>query len=457
MSRSSTAHLKVAVLLSVHAYPDPAIGSRRISEFARHLRDQGWQVHLIAQAGPFARTGGALAPGVMRHDIEFPAPLSRFLTRLIPSVRGEVANTSTGTTRPGGAGKAESARRSLVSRLRDWARFHYFRYTVCVDNYKRWSLRAARRVSQLIGEHRPAAVFASGPPFSPLVPTALIARLRRTRFIMDLRDPWLALDPANPREYAGFRRRLDALLERLCVALAAHVVTTSQRLSEQLRARHPRHANKIVTIRNGYEHYMLMDPPQPTGRLVMLYAGTIYLHRNPLPFFEALERLAASGRIDAQRVSVTFVGDCRRWQDLNLDEWLAERGLDSMVTLRDPVAPAEVASLTREANVLINFAQQQHDSVPAKLFEQIASRRQVLLFTEADSESALAAGASPQVVRVDSHPEEIEAAILRLYDQWVNGRSALVHDDAQISAMARQRTNEQLEQLLVQLHEGEIA
>src|SRR5690606_5621403 len=131
--------------------------------------------------------------------------------------------------------------------------------------------------------------------------------------IIDLRDPWLNCNAVLPRDYVGFRRNVDAVLERLCIRLAVHVVTTSQRLTQQLQQRYPKHATKIVTIRNGYEDNMLMEPPQYSGRLAMLYAGTIYLNRNPLPFFEALLNLRQSGRIDPQRIRVQFVGDCNYW------------------------------------------------------------------------------------------------------------------------------------------------
>lgn len=447
---------KAAALIGVHAYPDPAVGSRRISELARHLCEHGWQVDLIAQAGPFPRSGGQLAQGVQRHDIEFPEPLSRPLLRLLRRGKraerdpepAQAACQSTEAAAP----LPSSVPSSLAARLIDWARFHYFRVTVSVDKYKRWGLHAARRLWTLTRSHRPAAIFASGPPFSPLASAALVARLRRVPFIMDMRDPWLNCNDVLPRDYPGFRRYVDAMLERLCVKLAAHVVTTSQRLTQQLQKRYPKHASKIVTIRNGYEDDMLMEPPRHSGHLAMLYAGTIYLNRNPLPFFEALLNLRGSGRIDPRRIRVLFVGHCNRWENLDLRQWLRERQLDEIVSLRDPVPAAQVAELIREANVLINFAQKQHDSVPAKLFEQIASRRHVLLFTEADSESANVAGDFAQVLRVDSDIAEIETAICRLYAQWVDGDTPPAMDDSQLASLARRRANEHLERLLESKH-----
>src|SRR5690606_14385993 len=129
-----------------------------------------------------------------------------------------------------------------------------------------------------------------------------------------------------------------------------------------------------------------------------------------------------------------------------------ERQLDEIVSLRDPVPSSQVAELIREANVLINFAQKQHDSVPAKLFEQVASRRHVLLFTEADSESAYVAGNSAQVLRVDSDIAEIETAILRLYAQWVDGDTTPAIDDSYLAHLGRRHANEHLERLLAFEH-----
>jgi glycosyltransferase involved in cell wall biosynthesis len=442
---------KTAMVLSVHAYPDPAIGSRRTSELARHLVERGWEVHIITQAGPFPHSGGTLAPGVQRHSIEPPAAFSQVIMRkLFAHRRLTLAPNGPATLAAPAPSQAPQAPAMGSGKLYAWARFHYFRITLCIDSYKRWSIRAARKLASLARQRQSAAIFVSGPPFSALAPAALVARMRRTPLIIDLRDPWVNRNPGlTSREYRGFRRNVDVILEHLCVALSRHVVTTSQRLAEKLRKQYPRHASKIVTIRNGYDENMLMPAPLPSGQLIMLYAGTIYLNRNPLPFFQALLDLRSRGAIDPGRIQVDFVGDCRYWQDIDLQSWLEERDLHRIVSLRDPVPSAAILELTRRANVLINFAQNQKDSVPAKLFEQIASRRQVLLFTEADSESALVAGQCPQVLRVDADTAQIENAISRLYAQWVQGSSASPVDEDYVASLGRRRANEQLERLML--------
>lgn len=437
-----------AVLLSAHAYPAPAIGGRRVSELANHLAACGWEVHVIAKAGPFPASGGELSSAVRRHNVPFPMPLGSLIVEPFRRLRGRKNDAvSSAPLKPAVASGKQSP--SFLARLR----FHYFRYTVAVDNHKRWSLRATRTLAKLILSRRLPVVFASGPPFSPLAAACVAARALRTPIVIDMRDPWLDLSRLSSHpQYPGFRRRVDQFLERACVRGAARIVTTSSRLTAQLRDRYPRFSDKIVTVRNGYEDDKLMPPVSRCGRLIMLYAGSIYLNRNPLPFLAALARLIDSRAIDPARVAVTLVGHCRRWNSIDIGERVAAHGLSNVVTILDPVPASDVTKLTSQANVLLNFAQDQKDAVPAKLFEQIASRRQILLFTEPDSESAFVAREVKQVVRVDStDPTSIETAILRLYRQWADDSrpdESFAESELDIEHLSRKRTNERLEELL---------
>jgi hypothetical protein len=80
-----------------------------------------------------------------------------------------------------------------------------------------------------------------------------------------------------------------------------------------------------------------------------------------------------------------------------------------------PVGSADVRRLTEASNVLVNFSQGQPSQVPAKLFEQIAARRPLLLFAEPYSESAATVAGIASVIRVNDDSTEVLRVLEQLY------------------------------------------
>jgi hypothetical protein len=208
-------------------------------------------------------------------------------------------------------------------------------------------------------------------------------------------------------------------LERRVVGTAAAVVVTTGRLRQQLQNRYRSKTESIFLLRNGFDSGMLITEPMPTGKLALLFAGTVYFHRNPLPLLDGLAELLANPAVDRARVSLKLVGDCATYAGVPLTWHIAQRGLGDVVMVDGLVTGARVRELTTDANVIVNFAQGQRDQVPAKLYEQIASGRYGLLFAEPDSESAVLSAGVGSIRRVDDDVVQVRAELQRLYDLLV--------------------------------------
>jgi len=183
---------------------------------------------------------------------------------------------------------------------------------------------------------------------------------------------------------------------------------------------YPTMAGKTFLLRNGFDPEMLIADPGPRGRLALLYAGTIYMNRNPVPLFDGIAALLSEPGVDRAKVSLKLVGNCSRWQEHSVADLARDRGLSDIVEVCGPVSGAEVRDLTLRANVIVNFAQGQPEQVPAKLYEQIASHRHGLLFAEPDSESALLIEDCPRIRRVDDDGVQILNELRRLYATLVS-------------------------------------
>ncbi len=265
--------------------------------------------------------------------------------------------------------------------LRSWV----FAVLHLIDDKKRWAFRALRK---MVSMTRPAVIIVSGPPMSTVLAATLAARALKCPVIVDLRDPicdeceHAALSDGVPVPWG--RRAL----ERYVVQHATRVITTSHTLRERLRSRYPPMKDRIECIRNGFDQVPKVKRAGTGNKLIVIYAGTLYLNRNPFPFFEALDWLLENPDVDPSSVEVLFVGDCKHYGGVALSDWLANRPSGRVVMIRGAVGAPELESLYERATLLLNFAEGQPMQVPAKTFELLALGREMLVLCEPTSDTA---------------------------------------------------------------------
>jgi hypothetical protein len=214
-------------------------------------------------------------------------------------------------------------------------------------------------------------VLVSGPPFSAFIAVAVAARRAGVPWVAEFRDRW-----ADDRytSIPGWRRRLDARVERLLVSRAAGIVTVSEPWAETFGSRY---RASVATVMNGFDPAEFLpgdDAPEPGLPLRVLHLGTIYPERrDPGPLFQALK----SGGFAPGEVRLIFYGSGLEWVGARSREW----GADGFLETHAQVPRLQALKLQRQADILLLL--QWNDpseigNVPAKLFEYLAARRPIL-------------------------------------------------------------------------------
>jgi glycosyltransferase involved in cell wall biosynthesis len=229
---------------------------------------------------------------------------------------------------------------------------------------------------------RADTVVVSSPTFFSIGSAWLLARLKRARLVVEVRDLW----PAIFVELGVLTNRpVIRLLERLelaAYAAADQVVVVSDGFRQNLIDRGVPPA-KVHTIRNG----VALDRFRPDfpgreeartrlgarpGDCLVLYAGTHGISH-------ALPRVAdAAALLAGQAVRFAFVGDGA--DKPRLERRLAELGLEN-VTLAAAVPPDQVPALLAAADICLVplrdvplFA----TFIPSKMFEYLAAAKPVI-------------------------------------------------------------------------------
>jgi hypothetical protein len=347
------------LLISWYFPPDNAIAAIRLGKMAGFLEETGHEIRVIT---PDAASDDRSLAVELDHGA---ITRTRYLDldgRFNPVSRSHGRNAAHAAEWP--------RRQSGLRRIRRVFGRLYRNVVLYPDKRVDWCLTLAPALNRMIRAERPDVILVSGPPFSSFLAAAYAGWRHGIPWIAEFRDRWVD-DPYM--DEPGWRRRLGGLLERLLLRRAAGIVTVSGVWSRFYAGKY---RLPTETVMNGFDPKdFTLDLAPPKGLpLRLLHAGTIYPgKRDPRPLFQAI-RNAGFG---PDEIRVQFYG-----HQLGVVRALAdEMGLGETVEIRDAIPYKDAIALQKQADVLLLM--QWNDpadegNVPAKIFEYLASNRQIL-------------------------------------------------------------------------------
>lgn len=339
------------VLFISYAFPPFADASaQRPLKFASYLSQYGWEPTVITAAC----SDGIDTDGSPRQD----APGTIRVLR-VPMVNQPIARAIAGLI-PGTPGRRLAT--ALSEHLRD-------RYAI-PDRFALWRVPAVRAGMRVFEEHGFDAIFATGYPWTSLVVGHEIARATGRPLVVELTERWLSPD----RD-----------LVRAIITAARYVVSPTASITRWLTEIHPAiPADTFVSIHDGFDRDDFATPGETSdasdGVFRVLYAGAWEEEHGPSALYDSIDWIRRSHPALLHRVEVIAAG----FQPGEA----ARRGLDTHIIELGPMALDQIVSLARTAHVLFlpMTDPERHWTVPARLYEYLASGRPVLALTHPDKE-----------------------------------------------------------------------
>lgn len=334
------------LLLAYHFPPFGGVAVQRVLRFSRLLPEFGVQPHVVC-AEPPAHTSCPLDPELAR-DLNVSI-------RRVPSWEPECYANQ--WSRPW-----DKVRRNL---------FKTFDRLLIPDDQALWVPRAVKAGLQAIEQHRPQAIWATGPPFSTLVAAEELSRLSGVPLIADFRDDWTGLN-GTYRRTDPTRQRVEWRLEQAVFKQARILSTVTEGIAADVRARHP-FPERVRVLPNGFDPSLFSAGVEPVSGLVV-YAGTLYSRRDPGPFLKAWRPFAERGCF---QVVGRVTDDCRHYFE----------PCPAGVEFLGFRAHREVIRLSQQAmlNLVILDSEHTHQALTSKLLELLGARRPILLLGPPDS------------------------------------------------------------------------
>ncbi len=379
--------MSAARIAYVHQYfttPDsPGGGGTRSYEMARRLVDDGHEVHMITT------------------DVDAPRPSRRWRTSLVAGIHVHALPVPYANE---------------------------MGYRARIAAFARFALASTWRAAAV----RPDVVLATSTPLTVAVPGVVAARVRRARFVFEVRDLW----PELPIEVGALRHPLAKAaaraLARFAYRHADAVIALSPGMADGVAAHgYPR--EQIAEVPNGCD-LDRFDVPAQAGaafraarpwlgdRPLVLYAGTFGLVNG----VGWLVRLAAEvAALDAD-VAFLLLGSGRERDQV--EALAGELGvLGSSVFVEGPVpkasVPAALSAATLASSVFTTTGMV--DNSANKFFDALAAGRSLLINHDGWQADLLHRTGAGLVLPREDLPAAARTLVARLRDEtWLAGSRA---------------------------------
>jgi glycosyltransferase involved in cell wall biosynthesis len=407
-----------ALVIAYNFPPDATIGTMRSLRLIRRLREDGWDVTVLAGHPATYLSGTAVEPSL---ETRIPAGVRVLRVRAFrPFDAAERlarrSRTRTGNRRPshdGGVVPVSAGRPARSSVMRSVVAVRDLVEAVLdiPDKESGWIAPAVvRGLRHVLTHGRPDVIYSSAPPWSAQVVGLVLATACRRPWAADFRDPWARAPWRDWRR--RFRQRAAASLERQVIGRASAALFVTRANLADFSQLYETRAARFHCVPNGCDPSEMegLAPLPPRERFVLLHAGTLYGARTPLPVMRAIASAAAGGTLDRERFRLRLLGNVSLDTDL-VDECRRLR-IDDLVELVPRVTREDSLREMQSASALLLIQTGTTLSVPGKAYEYLAAGRPVLaLADEGETSALIRASGAGVAVRPDEPVAHVEAAL----------------------------------------------
>lgn len=445
------------LLVSYHFPPRESAGALRWRKLAPYLHEAGWDLDVICTPpqGAGDRDGGLsdLPPGVELYSVQGgPGRLRRFEDGLARWIRSRRKARNQPVSIPGG--ESSQVERMIPSSRLSWTP-HSFRdlirvYHVLLQHEETWAWAAkARRVGDMLASRtRYRGVIGSAPPWGVLLAASSLATRHSLPHILDFRDPWslprpyLTESDAHPLGFVLAERA-----EASAIRHASAVIMNTPTAERAMVDRYP--STRFCTILNGIDDVYLNEQVDSTETFRIVYAGSIYIDRDPRPLFRAVGTLVERLDLAPGDLEVEFIGEASHFSGVPTERLAAEAGIQDYFRLVPPMSRASLMDRLRKAAVLVSLPQSTPWSIPSKVYEYLGFSAQLMVFTSPGSGTAEVLRDSDAIVL---EPFDHDGTVSALQDCYLAHRAGTsTRDPEYVARFARERRGRELQDLLCEI------
>ncbi|MBD3257951.1 glycosyltransferase [candidate division GN15 bacterium] len=243
-----------------------------------------------------------------------------------------------------------------------------------------------------VRREQPDVLYTTSPPNSTHLVGYYLAKLTGKPLVIDFRDLWTLNEAYELKGFPPSLANIDRRLERKVIRRSSAIVTTTESFSEAMREANPKfNPDRVYTITNGidvddFKHVKM--PETKNEKFTILHLGSLYGHRDPGFFFDAMKAWANQRPEIFGKVDALFIGNTPGYEAA-----AKEPPLDKLVTMLKHIPHEQVLPKLWQSDMLLlilGFDLGGRGVLPAKLFEYVCTGRPILAMVPASGEAEAA-------------------------------------------------------------------
>ena len=311
------------------------------------------------------------------------------------------------------------------------------------DSSRLWADLSFRLAMKNVLKDHITLIYSTSAPYSDhLLAMRLKKQYPSIKWVCDFRDEWSQNPYLLDKPHNKIRTAMERNMEEQVIKAADLIIANTPVMLQNFVNLYPFCRDKIECIPNGYDSAdfeALKGMYRRNARFTITYAGLLYGRRSPRTFLAALEETIKEGKIEANEVSVNFVGNYKR----DMMEGVIANPLLGNIVAFIPYMP-HARCLEHEARadcvLLIEGSGRGAEAFyTGKVFEQLRIGRPIMAVIPAKGAAAqLIRSTNTGLVADYDDIEAIKVEILTYYDQWKTGQISYEPYHAEIAQYERQ-------------------
>jgi len=375
----------VKILIIAGYFPPycPASASR-VNKLAKYLEDQGHDVRVLCPRNDIFKP--VLLPEVSRERVHYvpSSNINDFPSRIKDSLKSvfgkRKSNSVAEKNRPEPDQPDNSpGKESKISLL-------YRRLTNIPDDLVGWYCPAVRAGKKMFQDWSPDIIFATLPPFTPMLVASRLGRMIDVPVIYDYRDLWTDHPYYNT---SGLHRHIDHFLENRALKSCAGLVTVTQTWADHLAKSRD---IPVEFVMNGFDpdDFNLENRKSyDQKKITLLYAGFLYGDkRDPSVVFEALGKLGdAAQNFNVLLYTPSGIGNLNDQQK----SLIKQHKLEEIVVCKTYIPQKQLLEIQQQVDILMLLRwddPSENGVIAGKLFEYIGAGKSILSLGSTTGEAA---------------------------------------------------------------------
>lgn len=370
---------KKVLIITYYWPPSGGSGVQRWLKFVKYLPKNGWIPYVYTPENPsFNVKDESLLKDIPNEAIVIKRKIWEpySLLNIFKSKNLKNSNVSMGSAR----------NKSLKFKLAMWIRTNFF----FPDPRLFWVKPSYKFLKKYIIEENISHIVTSGPPHS----LHLIGKKLKTKFknkitwITDFRDPWSQIYYKDDILMSTFIKKRLLKLEKKTIQQCDLLITVSNSLKKEF-IELGADKNKAHVITNGYDNSDLsieeLKQEKENNKFTLTYVGTLPEFSNPEILWDVLKKLKESNFINEDNFELKFIGNINQI----VKDCLTKNKLDSIVDFKGVIPHGEISKHFYSSNILLLLIPNTQNSkgiLTGKLFEYLASKKQILAFGNPDGD-----------------------------------------------------------------------